>query len=55
MRVCSVVLLVFALTTGIDLEMKVITITAGHLGPSYFPTEAHLEHSHTLTIFRKGK
>ncbi|EFX62735.1 hypothetical protein DAPPUDRAFT_119922 [Daphnia pulex] len=35
--------------------MKDITVTVGHLAPSYFPAEAHLEHSHTLTGFRKGK
>jgi hypothetical protein len=47
MRVCSVVLLVFALSTGIDLEMKdIITVTVVHLAPSYFPAEASRAQPH---------
>jgi hypothetical protein len=41
MRYCNIVLLVFVLLgTDINLEMKDITVTVGHLSPSYFPVEA---------------
>ncbi len=43
---------VFVLGTDIDLEMKDITVTVGHLSPSYFHVEASGAQPH---INWKGK